>query len=333
MQEPAPVRQPEPAPLEVAAPAAEVSTNPVVPVRKPAEQLFPCRRCGQLVRRQRECPVCDAAGEALLPVDPEEGPRPEQTPAPLRGLAAPSLELDEPEPAPAAPEEEGPDPYLMADRDLPHCPRCRKEMAVGGVVCTSCGFNRETRKKAVRTYQPLARSWESDMTLRTRLGWMAAFQGFHLILTCMASLQSFAWPFLVAWLPLTLILCFVLGTFDRIDLTRDTRGRVTITKHWRFCFVPVPPRVIEVRGFEGVVTGQWNDTGLFEWIVFLNLLCVGIIPAFIWWYNAIMKNYYHVALAIDHGHAEVFVYRGRSDEQMNEIARAVCEATGLRNIT
>jgi hypothetical protein len=79
--------------------------------------------------------------------------------------------------------------------------------------------------------------------------------------------------------------------------------------------------------------GQWNDTGFFEWIVFINLLCVGIVPAIIWWYNAIHKNYYHVALAKDHGRADTYLYRGRSEEQMNEIAKAVCDATGLRNVS
>jgi hypothetical protein len=245
-----------------------------------------------------------------------------------------SLELDESEPMGVVEEDDDePDPYMMADRDVPRCPKCHKDMTVGAVVCVSCGFNLRTRKKAKRSYQPIARSWESDMSLTTRLFWLGAFQAFHAVLTGSALMSGNGWPFMVAWAPMTAILCFVLGTYERIDLTRDSRGRVTLTKRWRFCFVPLAPQETEVQGFEGVINGQWNDTGLFEWLVFLSLLCLGVIPAFIWWYNAIYKNYYHVALARDHGHAEVYVYRGRTEQQMHEIAAAVCEATGLRNVT
>jgi hypothetical protein len=221
----------------------------------------------------------------------------------------------------------------MADRDLPRCPNCRKDMVEGAVVCTSCGFNVRTRKKASRSYEPLARSWETDLPLAKRLTWLGGFQAFHLFLTVCAAVGGIATPFLVAWLPLTAILCFVLGTYDRVDMVRDARGRVTLTLRWRFCFVPLAPKVVEVRGFEGVVVGRWNDAGFWEWMVLICLLCMGIIPALIWWYHAIHRSQYHVALAASHGRAEVFVYRGRQEEQMNEIAKALCDATGLRNVS
>jgi hypothetical protein len=57
---------------------------------------------------------------------------------------------------------------------------------------------------------------------------------------------------------------------------------------------------------------------------------MALVPGFIWWYVAIYKVYFHVALAQDHGHSEVYVYRGRSQEQMNEIADAPCSASGLQ---
>jgi hypothetical protein len=129
-----------------------------------------------------------------------------------------------------------------------------------------------------------------------------------------------------------MILCFVLGTYDRITLMRDSRGRVKITKVWRFCFVPLQPVTTEVRGFEGITTGQWHDAGFLEWFVLASLLPLGIIPSIIWWYNAIYKMHFHVALAMDHGHAEVYLYRGRSQEQMNDIADTVASVSGLRRL-
>jgi hypothetical protein len=290
-----------------------------IPVRKPQEMLFPCRRCGRLIRKQRECPSCDGF---------PEGPLPEAPP----GAGPLSLELDEPS---RAGEEEDATPYLLADKELPRCPKCHKEMAVGAVICTSCGFNLKTRKKVTRSYEPISRSWDTDMTLPVRLGWLAAGQGVHFFLMGVAMLSDIcgATPFLVAWPLLTGVLCFVLGTYDRIDLERDTRGRVKIIIRWRFCFVPTVPREIEVRGYEGVTTGQWHDAGFLEWFVCISLVPLGVIPAAVWWYHAIYKEHYHVALARDHGAADEYVYRGRSAGQMAEITEAICNATGMRNVT
>jgi hypothetical protein len=248
------------------------------------------------------------------------------------GWAPHSLELDEP----SSPADSDADlsPYLLADKLPPTCPKCHKDMIHGGILCTACGFNLRTRKKAGRTYEPVARSWESDMTLTTRLMWVGVGQAAQVLLGVVFLLcGESAWPFVVTWPFLTFFLCFVLGTYDRIALTRDTRGRVKVVKTWRFCFVPCTPKETEVRGFEGVITGQWHDAGFLEWLVMFSLLPLGVIPAIIWWYNAIHKAHYHVALARDHGHPEVFVYRGRSEAQMIDICTAVCDASGLANIT
>ena len=332
---PPPVAEAEPLRPRPEPASAVVSESPTTPAPGPPETRFTCRRCGNPVRRQRECPVCGIESDAPLSPDPDQAPPPAPPPAPVVGLAPGSLELDEEEPAMLQPaeDEDEPSPYLLADKDLPRCPRCRKDMPQGAVLCASCGFNLRTRKKAKRSYEPIARYWETNLSLQTRLICLAAYQGVHLLLTIGAGLGGHATPFLASWVPFTIMLAFVLGTYDSINLVRDTRGRVTLTKRWRVCFIPLAPQVTEVRGFEGVVTGQWNDSGVFEWVVFLCLLFLWIVPAFVWWYLAIHGNSYHLALAADHGHAEVYVYRGRSEEQMRDILKARCDATGLRNIS
>jgi hypothetical protein len=304
----------EPAPLPAPAPKAKAK-QPV----KPQEMLYSCRRCGRQIRKQRECPSCDGAPD--IPV--QQSP-PASTSAPL------ALELEEPGPDNT---DEDASPYLLADKDLPTCPKCRKVMEPGSVLCASCGFDQRTRKKTIRTYETIARSWDCDIPFQTRLMYLGAAQGIHWLLALMllASGNS-AWPFVVTWPFLTAILCFVLGTYDRIDLDRDHKGRVKLTKQWRFCFFPLMPVTTEIRGFEGVTTGQWHDAGPLEWFIFFFLLFMAVIPALIFWYNAIHKQHFHVALARDHGHAEVWVYRGRDQDQMNEIADVLCNASGLRRI-
>jgi hypothetical protein len=199
----------------------------------------------------------------------------------------------------------------------------------GATVCLHCGFDVRKRRKAKRRYQPMALEWESDMPLSTRLVILGCFWGFHLLVAIGAWFGGHLASAVVAWFPLTLIVCFVVGTYDRVQLLRDERGRVTVVKHWRVFFVPLAPHRHEVRGYEGVVMGGWNDSGIMEWFICLCLLTLGCVPAIVWWYVAIYQNHYHVGMAEDHGRVALPVYRGRSEDQMHEIAKAMCDATGL----
>src|SRR5262249_24870585 len=148
-----------------------------------------------------------------------------------------ALELDEPE----GPEEDDEDasPYATADQDLPRCRKCHKEMPVGAVMCTSCGFNQKKKRKATRTYQEIHKTWDTDMTVGQRLMWIGYFNAIHWTLAVVsAAVDIGAMPFFVTWPLLMANLIFVVGTYDRVELERDRRGRVRVTTRWRFCFIP-----------------------------------------------------------------------------------------------
>ena len=90
------------------------------------------------------------------------------------------MEIEEP----AAPQQDEDDdsPYIVAGGEIPTCPRCRKEMAPGAVLCTGCGFDTRTRKKAVRTYETIDRSWDADMKAETRLTFLAGGMVAHAVI-------------------------------------------------------------------------------------------------------------------------------------------------------
>ena len=315
LDDPAPMFDDEPVPVPKAAP---------VPKTKPVDERVNCRRCGRLIVRQRECPSCDAV---------EEEPVAEEAETRAKGSGPLSLSLDEGSTSPVVPgeDEEDESPYLLADKDIPLCPKCRKPMAIGAVLCTACGFDTKTRKKAKRTYEPIARSWETGQTLQQRQMWLGLAQGVHWTLAVFALLGGVsAWPFVVSWPLMTGMLAFILGTFERVEIVRDARGRCEVTSAWRFAFWPMAPKKTEIFGFEGVTTGQDHEVGVIEWMIFVSLLCAAVVPAIVWWYVVINKPSFHVALAVDHGHAEVYVYRGKSEEQMHEIGRVLVDASGLR---
>ena len=314
---PVPLFDDEPAPAPRAAPATKA---------KPADERVKCRRCGRLVVRQRECPSCDAEVEEKLSAEPA---------ATRTTGTVPLLSLDDVEPLALSNEdEEDESPYLMADKDIPLCPKCRKPMEIGSVLCAACGFDTKTRKKAKRTYEPIARSWETNQTLGQRLKWFGVAEGVHWTMAVVAVLGGWeVWPWFVGWPLLTGMLVFILGTYERVEIVRDARGRAETTSYWRFAFYPMAPKTTELHGFEGVTTGQDQEVGFFEWMIFASLLFAAVVPALVWWYQVIHKPNFHVALAVDHGHAEVYVYRGKSEEQMREIGQVLVNASGLRMLT
>lgn len=287
------------------------------PPQKPAvvEMRFPCRRCRRLIRRQGECPDCDRFVPSQSESDNAER------------VWWPSV--DKPD---ERDEEEGSSPYAVEGADEVKCPKCCLMLPPGSVLCVRCGFHLKKRKKVARNYQPIERVWETSASYSTRLtaycSCEAAAFGLGLIsiLWADADFGVFMWAFL----GISVMLAFLIGTFDRIHLTRDARGRVQLTKTWRLAFFPLRPQTIDVWSYEGIVTGQHRDVSTWEYWIFLLLLFFAIVPGIIWWYMAIYKVTFHVSLSRDHGFPSYILYSGWSEIQMREIAYALRDASGLR---
>jgi hypothetical protein len=295
-----PPRFTEPEPAEEPQPAAK----PAV-----AEMKFNCRRCGRAVRRQGECPSCDA--------DPSTTKEP---------VWWPSVDKESEE------EEEGSSPYEVEGADEVQCPKCCFMLPPGSVLCVRCGFHLKKRKKIVKTYQPIEREWETNWARPKRLTLFTLALALALALGLWGEIWggADAGVFVGSYLGFTAMMAFLLGTYDHIRLTRDARGRVQLVKTWRFCFIPRPPRTIDVRGFEGVVSGQHRDVSGWDYFIMFFLLISGIVPGLIWFYLAIYKVTFHVSLSRDHGYPEQLVYSGWDQMQMKEVAFALRDATGLR---
>jgi hypothetical protein len=122
---------------------------------------------------------------------------------------------------------------------------------------------------------------------------------------------------------------FLLGTYERLDLERNARGHIHLVKTWRILFVPQEPIPIEVYGYEGLVSGRFDDPGFWDWFIFISLL-PGVITPFLWYYFVMHKARYFAALARDHGYPAVYLFRGWSQEQMRDIACTVRDAAGIR---
>jgi hypothetical protein len=303
---------PSPAPAQPTPPRARRAPKQVeqpTETKRRAEMRFKCRRCGRLVRRQGECPSCDA--------DTTTAPEP---------VWWPSVD------APADEGEEDSSPYAVEGADDVVCPECSMRLPPGSVLCVRCGYHLTKRKKVAKTYQPIDRQWDTNGSRQGRMTFYLCIVIFSLIMGLIGVFVAGAdlGIFIGSFLGLMIMLGFVLGTFDRTQLTRDSRGRVQLTKTWHVCFIARPPQMITVVGYESIASGRHRDIEQWDWLIFFFLFASGVIPGLIWWYFAIHKVNFHASLTRDHGYPAYVVYSGWDEMQMKEIAYTLRDATGLR---
>jgi len=122
--------------------------------------------------------------------------------------------------------------------------------------------------------------------------------------TAAIGIQSQSWGgAITAFIVSELLWAFLLGTYPRVNLSRDKRGKVTLTKTWRVCFIERPPQSFDVLEFQGVRTGYASDVSIMDWIIAILLLPAGIAPGIIWWYVFIQLDQHTVHLVREHGYA------------------------------
>jgi hypothetical protein len=129
------------------------------------------------------------------------------------------------------------------------------------------------------------------------------------------------------WVAASAMQGFVFGTYDRLTLVRTSKGKVTLTKTWRVCFVPLTPQAIQWRDYEGIVV-QRRNAGLLEWLMLLMLI-PGIILPILWWWYVIRPGQVIVALTQNLGDPVCKLYSGTNEARAEEIAQAVRDVTQL----
>jgi hypothetical protein len=279
-----------------------------------------CHECGQHLpagadskRKKVLCPRCGALC-TVRPALEEDAP-------------PPAARNDRHETAPARPR---PDVYRIDDSGEQKCPECSRIVPVESILCPACGYNFQTGRKVEKEYTKLDLEWEAGLPLRRRVVFFLAGQGIAILFGAVGAwLQSSLYLFLIPWLGYTLLLLFLLGTYDRVNLTRNKRGQVQLSKTWRVGFIPLPPQLISLRGYEHVAFGQAQDADMMIWLILIALLPFGVFPAVIWWYVAIHGETYYVALCKNHGYPELMLYRGFRESRARQMAETLQEVTGL----
>jgi hypothetical protein len=253
------------------------------------------------------------------------------TPAPAPSPATAAIPVRENSRMPA-PEEEDSSPYGVDKAVEQPCPECGRFLPADAVLCPYCGFHQKTRKKAARKFEPIERVWESGMPLEQRRKWFLIGQAVALPLAFLGARALGHWlAFLGPWLTFTLLTGFLLGTYSRVNLSRNKKGKVHLVQTWRIFFQERPATVFKTWQYEGVVTGKTRDADFWDWVMFFLFLSMGIVPGVLWYYFAIWKDSFFLALAKDHGHPDIRLYQGWDEEKMKDMARTLCTAAGWRS--
>jgi hypothetical protein len=275
------------------------------------------------------------AEEVLFEDEPAPAPKPpprkrveqiQTRPAPK---AAPPPD-DEPYPLDWSADDDGKPYYVHGIDEERPCPECHKAIPRDAVLCTSCGYNLRTRKKAVQAYEPIDRQWQGGWPFQLRLGLFIGAQCLFLPLMIFGAVRHgniFGWFF--PWFWLTAMLAFLLGTWDHIHLTRNKKGRTRLVKTWHVCFLPRPPLEVDVNAYSGVTCGTRREVGCLDMFILGSLLVSGIIPGLIWAYLVFVRDTYYVALAKDHGYPDLVLYHGSNRELMRDIAETVRDAAHI----
>src|SRR5207244_3646472 len=107
----------------------------------------------------------------------------------------------------------------------------------GAEVCRHCDFDFASGQRITRTYEKLTREWESGWPYKKRLNLFFILQGLNLVTVIISVSLSGSVPVSIFGGLLNVALqAFLCGSYDRINLDRNTRGQVRLTRTWRFGF-------------------------------------------------------------------------------------------------
>jgi hypothetical protein len=220
--------------------------------------------------------------------------------------------------------------YSVSGKDELRCPDCNKTLPAGSILCSRCGYDLEKGARPVKVFDKVERFWETGWPLAKRRLIFLVIQGVFLPLGLIGAIAaSDIGTFIISYVFFTALLAFILGTFERYDLSRNKRGQVRLLKTWRFLFLARPPEAIPLREYEGLQTGMADDTSLIDWILLVGCFLSGVIPGLLFWMFVIHPNTFYVALTKNHGFPELYLLRSTDENKLREFATTLHEVADL----
>jgi hypothetical protein len=221
-------------------------------------------------------------------------------------------------------------PYtVVGGKPIPRCPACDARLPADDVPhCDACGWDRAAGRKLPKTYAPLHHTWEAGWPLSARVAAFVACQVINVGTVAFAlAMEGRALTTAGGFVVAVVVQAFLIGTFDRLELTRTAKGKITLTQQWRIAFWPLPTKTLRWRGHEELRV-MHAEPGLMEWWMLIGLAPT-VIPAVAWWWFVIRPGHVTASLCQNLGDPVTPLYLGTNVERAEEIVRTVGEVTGL----
>jgi hypothetical protein len=210
------------------------------------------------------------------------------------------------------------------------CPECDRRSDARSTVCVHCGFNFETKTKAKRVYEPIHREWQSGWPIQRRLALFMGMQFINLLLLVVSLFSGYSICAAIVPILMTVGLqAFLTGTFDKLILTRDSKGKVRVTRICSYAFFARPPITVRWKSHETVSIVQSNEFSVIDWAFVIILLGYGILPGVLFYWFVLRPDKFTVYLCKDHGFPETAIFRTQNEELSKEIQTTVSEVTLL----
>jgi hypothetical protein len=248
-------------------------------------------------------------------------------------------------------------PYTVPGTGLKKCPHCRGELPLDSAFCVHCGRELTSGAKAVRTFQPINRTWHEGWPPLLRVQLFIGLQVVNAVAAVML-LAASSRPMTdlegLASLVMTNLFqigmqAFLLGSYDTLAVKRTAKGQAALTRTRRVAFFPFPPAKLPWRQSTNVgITGA--DVGLCPKLlclyfalngcfyvltgVFFSPFTLGLAVI----YFAVAVGFYWVVLRPDrfevnlcdvYGSTDEVAFRSQDRAEAEEVATTVAEATGL----
>ena len=264
----------------------------------------------------------DEADTEVIPMKAEEPPpkpKPKPTAGPERELLIAGTEADDGNPY-----------QVTGDIASKYCPECDKKITKVARVCVHCGFNYDTKQKKERTFEPVKEEWEAGYPFQKRL---MIFVGMQVVnfLILISSLVANHSPFVsVTIIAFSVALqAFLAGTYQRLNLTRNQKGKVVLTTTWRYAFIPGPTETVKWKEHDEITITRENEFDPISWAFVFILLGYACLPGIAFWYFVVRPDKFTVALCKDHGSPTTPIFRTTNEERAKEVMRVVSDVSTL----
>jgi hypothetical protein len=218
---------------------------------------------------------------------------------------------------------------------LKKCPECRGDLPIDAELCVHCGIELGTKqKKAKREYVAMIKEWDANAPLDLRLKAMIAFLVLNVFWTAAIifwrDLSAGDIPGLVVFVLMnTALQAFLVGTFDRLQIKRNAKGKTEITRYWRVCFFPIAPQKVDWKVSHGTAIVATHNPGPLEWGIMLYMLGLCCLPGILFYWFVIRPERFDVVLCDLHGATDAAIHRTPNRDRADEICRTINETTGL----